>query len=419
MKNRKNRSRLLALLLIATMLLPSCSWGIDDPIDDSDLGGDGAGLSEDEAAALFGKEISAYADMFDYPYLYYKGILSSHANGEKLTVYRYNIETGESEFACQDSVCTHDKDSGCPFENYFPFGQITVLDGKVIYTATHHEGIYTKYSLEWYDPKTRKHGVWAEDADNRFVVGDTLYFDRCESSVETTGSDVKHVLTRELWKYDKAQKKAVLVASTSDRADFTPEPVFYHGEERIVISSNISYDGKEDASKNYLYWIDPETGARTPVLREGIKTAGTGWFAGDYLFDAEILHGDGSQGYVPYCYNLETGEKKKIGELGEFEAVTMIPTEKYLLAVCDDPTGKATKILRCYDYRTGQWAEKEYPLYGEYDGTFLRYYRGKLYFFESRKEQAVEAGETPEFGGYLIWDILTGEQTLVPNSVGP
>ena len=407
------------MLLVLCMVLPSCSSGIADPVGDSEIGAEGAGLSESEAAALFGAGTGQYADMFDYPYVYYTGRLypNSETNGQK-TVYRYNFETGEAEFACQDSVCTHEKKSGCPFEDYLDFGQLSVMDGKVIYRTQggKDDQKLGAHPLEWYDPKTREHGVLAEDADDQFVVGDTLYFHCHESSVETVGSEVKSVLTKQLWKYDRKQEKAVLVVSTDDSADSMPNAVLYHGEERVTVSSHYSYDGQIDAKKLYLYWIDPATGKRTPVLWEGVIGTSNGWFAGDCFFWAEPFLEDESRGYTPYCIDLKTGEKKKIGELGEFDVSTMIPTDKYLLAVCKDPAGKATRILRRYDYAAGEWLEEEYPLHGDYYGIFLRYYRGKLYFFRSIKNVKPEPGTVPEAGGYLMWDILTGEQTLIPYS---
>ena len=417
MKNRKNAKCLLALLFILCMVLPSCSSGIADPVGDSEIGNMGTGVPEDTAAPLFGAGTGMYTDMFDYPYIYYTGKLypNSETNNQK-TVYRYNFETGETEFACQDSVCTHEKKSGCPFEDYLDFGQLTVLDGKVIYTTKNEKSDNFVHPLEWYDPKTREHGVFVEDADNRYVVGDTLYFECHESSVKTVGSEVESVLTRQLWKYDRKQNKAVLVASTDDLADSTPQAVLYHGEERVMISSHYSYDGQTDAEKSYLYWIDPSNGKRTPILKEGIIGDSSGWFAGDCFFWAEPYVEDESKGYTPYCFDLKTGEKKKIGELGEFSVSTMIPTDKYLLAVCKDPTGKATRILRRYDYAAGEWLEEEYPLHGDYFGAFLRYYRGKLYFFMSIKNEKPEPGALPEAGGFLVWDILTGEQTLIPYS---
>ena len=358
---------------------------------------------------------------FDYPYLYYTGKLypKSETNNQK-TVYRYNFETGEAEFACQDSVCTHEKESGCPFADYLDFGQLSVLDGKVIYTTEGgKEGQKIgEHPLEWYDPKTREHGVLAEDADNRYVVGDTLYFDRAGVTAENVASGGDVSMFREFWKYDKEKEKAVLVASSTDPNDFLFSATLYKGEERITVSSHYGYDGQVDAKKLYLYWIDPATGRRTPVLWEGVIGTGNGWFAGDCFFYAEPFVEDETKGYTPYCYNLKTGEKKKLGELGEFSVSTMIPTDKYLLAVCKDPAGKVTRILRRYDYAAGEWLEEEYPLHGDYYGIFLRYYRGKLYFFMSKKNVTPEPGVMPEAGGYLVWDILTGEQSLVPDSAG-
>ena len=414
----KSKRTLLALLFILCMVLPSCSSKIADPIGDSDLGVVGTGLSESEAAALFGAGTGQYADMFDYPYVYYTGRLYPGSENEQKTVYRYNFETGEAEFACQDSVCTHEKKSGCPFEDYYNFGQLSVVDGKVIYTTEGgKEGQKLgEHPLEWYDPKTREHGVLAEDADNRYVIGGTLYFDRSGATAENVASGGDVALFRELWKYDKEKEKAVLVVSTDDPADSVPTAVLYHGEERVMIFSHHSYDGQTDAEKSYLYWIDPATGKRTPMMKEGIYSTGSGWFAGDCFFWAEPSLEDESSGNTPYCINLKTGEKKKIGELGEFDVSTMIPTEKYLLAVCKDPSGKATRVLRRYDYAAGEWLEEEYPLNGDYFGLFLRYYRGKLYFFMSIKNEKPEPGALPEAGGFLVWDILTGEQTLIPYS---
>ena len=422
MKNRKNANCLLALLLILCMIFPSCSSGIADPVGDSDLGAEGTGLSESEAAALFGAGTGLYTDMFDYPYVYYTGRLypKSETNEQK-TVYRYNFETGETEFACQDSVCTHEKGSGCPFADYLDFWQLSVVDGKVIYTTEGgKEGQKLgEHPLEWYDPKTREHGVFAEDADNRYVIGDTLYFDRTGITTENVASGGDATVFRELWKYDKENEKAVLVASSTDPNDFLFRATLYKGEERVTVSSHYGYDGQVDAGILYLYWIDPATGKRTPMMKEGIYGTSEGWFAGDYFFYEEPVEKDGGEefkGYVVYSCNIETGEKKALGEGGLYTLSAMIPTDKYLLAVCEDPTGKATRVLRRYDYAAGEWLEEEYPLYGEYYGVFLRYYRGKLYFFMSIKNEKPEPGTVPEAGGYLEWDILTGEQTLIPYS---
>ena len=414
MKFRKNARALLILLLTLCMVLPACSNGIADPIDDSSLLTEGTGFSENEALALFGKEAGEHTGMFDGPFLYYKGKLYPNSDNGKLTVYRYNIETGESEYACQDTVCTHDKNSGCPFAYLDYFGQVVVADGKVIYT-TEPQDENPGHPLEWYDPQTGEHGVLAIDADNRFVVGGSLYFDRGEPVADIEGDELEPVLLRELWKYDFAQNKAIRVASTKDKNDSTPEAVLYHGEERVVISSHNAYDGGVDAEKVYYYWVDPETGARTPMTKEGFSGGGEGWFLGDYYLYGEP---NGEGGHIMCSLNLETGEKKIVSEEG-LNLTVVFPTEKYLLSVFKDPEGKATRILRLYDPTTGEWLEEEYPLYGEYTGLFLRYYRGKLYFLASLKgNRDPITGELPETGGYLQWDILTGEQRMIPYSIG-
>ena len=399
--------KLCCAIAVALLLLPSCSDGIVDPIGDLEEIEEWAPvLSEEEADALFGAAETQYASLIDYPWLYYAGDYRVTEKERIMTVYRFNCETGESEYACQDPVCTHDEESGCPFENYRNFGSLSTIHGGVLYTTQRFGG----NPLEWYDPATAEHRELVPDADNYYVVGGELYFDRVEFSEEAAAAG-ENTFAKQLWRYDWEAKSATLVAETLEAYDVI-EPVFAEGEERILLSSSYDFAGNFSEEQRYLYWIDPTTGERTPVLDYGIY-GGTIWATGHwfcYREDTYHLTLEEDSPFYLHLVDLETGEDKVVDEdcVGlEF----VIPTDRYLLVLNPDPTGENMRILRCYDLEKGEWA-KEYPLSGEYDASLMRYYRGRLYFLSSWKT-FVDDPEKAEIFGYLQWDILTGRQRLL------
>ena len=395
---KKAKMFFVLVFLFMLSLLSSCNDGIVDPIGDlEDIEPWAPYLSEEEAEVLFGEKdiVNNYA--FDGPYLYYVGDMTA----TKKTVYRYNCESGEIDFACQDSICTHETGSGCPFARVTDNTWICANSEGLAYTVWD-----PVHQLEWYDLKTRGHRVLVVDDDltTCWLFGDTLYFDRFVYSFEY--EDVSRGV-RQIWRYDLQTDEEFLIGE-ADQHDITAEPGVINGKETVIIDSYVDPDGNElPAMREWLYQLDPKSGERIS-LHDGDLPSLWVMDGADCFVYTEGDPFELPQAAVLHFVNLITGEDRVLSEASGHIGHTAI-TKRCILALVDDPDGNNAKILHCYDYTTGE--HTQYPMQGEWLGKYLRYHRGRIYLWQAYIPG--EDGEKLDEADYVEWDILTGRQRVV------
>ena len=430
---KKARS-LLALGLAVLLLLPGCAYGIADPIGDLEEGGSFAPfLSVEEADALFGATTST---QFGGPYMYYTADLPGYSgnagNPTIPTVYRYNCETGEVDFACQDPVCTHKFRSGCPFEDFEAMMGVEAYRDGILYVSREND-----LTLCYYDLKTRETMRIFENTGTFWVVGDHVYI--MEVTTEQDSDNLEFQPKYDIWRWTPELKTAQWVTGRPRGEYARYDVVLYHGRETVI---ETSFDGPEgstlDIERTWLYRIDAETQERELFFEHSFPNSGF-WYGGDHLLYWDRTNGEETPEEPTdpdeeewrtflYLVDLDTMEEEYLGELHSDltgECVNM--TESCILWLRDDPADEYSRILHCYNFITGE--KSEYPMPCAWYGDGFYYYRGRLYmFFGFSLEEALEreAMKETDFEAYhkyeaqlmlssviVDWDILTGRQRVI------
>ena len=431
MKNRKRFAKiltpLLALLLLSTILLSSCDGDIVDPIGDTEENADFAPyLSVEEADALFGATASA---QFDGPYLYYtakrpgKGSIPG-SSSPPLMAYRYNCETGEVAYACQDSTCTHGVKSSCPFARLVSNGDLSVMRDGIVYLTW--EGEYGT-AVNYYDMKTGERKIIDYDTDMVDGVGSGVYYQKFEMEFDSETFQMASG-DMQLWRYDIDTGKSTMVTK-GDMSEFYP--FLLDGRETVLELSiyDPAGDPTVDEGRPWYYKIDVATGERSLLWDSPLYGYLRG-FAGEYLLFEEYdfhyydTHDEGEPESVWHLLDHVTKEDRVIEEidlspLGD----DAILTDRCLLFLTQGedgkPDGGGSRVLRSIDLSTLE--ETVYPMECSWYGFSYAYSRGRLYstdpFFMA---DAIAEVQDPEGSIYnlprktlLEWDICTGRQRLL------
>ena len=428
----------LSVLLTAAMLLPSCGEKTPAPTEDplnvvsekgSDTPSDTApeekpfrSLSDEESEALFGRmEEGTVANLDSGDCYFFDVPADPESCGNGMTVYRYHGDTGEIEYACRKPGCAHFGDpetleSDCPL--FSPVSYISQMDcmsvsnGKILCLfkgrkmplfdeegndLLDEEGKPVSErinpSFSFYDPETNTSRVINISEFNSEVycclAGSSLYYGR---SVYNEADGSSH---HELWKLNETGGEPTLAAVSegSDRI----KPYFVNGEEVFLVCSAEDF---ENDLRYRIYRVNGTTGEKSLFFEKPVDTfygfLGNSFLYADTDTDTVVLH----------SADLSTGEDRVIEKIKN-GARNVTFTDRCVMYLMDDPTGKSAFILNCYNYLTGE--KTEYPLKGKkwQDGN-LFYDGGMLYMIGS--ELLDEDGKAVSFSTLVVWDITSGAQ---------
>ena len=408
MKFDEKARGILAILLatvtiLSAALLPACSSGIVDPIGDvSDIDDWTPSLTDEEAEALFGHTETQALQHIDGDYLYYIGRLREGSDSR--TVYRYNLRTGETQLACQDTTCPHTEGSSCPFERVSTSTTVLcAVNGGVVYVT------WGPNQLQWYHPDTREHKVFdVEEPLLCHKAGDSVYYDKVTilDAPEHLGD-----ARREMWRLDIASGKSTLVG-TGRETDQYLRPYLLDGQETILLYSLVGPDEKVEQDGFWIYRVNGENEDRIPLYEDklscyGINPYGKYFFYNEYDIHWYETH-DTEPPRVLHLVDSTTGENRILDEDSADDAF-IVMTGRCVMALKDDPTGEHAQILRCYDYLTGE--QKDYPLEGEKWRGPLMYYRGRIYM--ESPYQTDGSDEVTARATIVAWDIFSGRQQVL------
>lgn len=132
------------------------------------------------------------------------------------------------------------------------------------------------------------------------------------------------------------------------------EPYFVNGEEVFLVCSA---ENPEEENRRYrIYHVNGTTGEKSLFFEKPVDTfygfLGNSFLYADYDADATVLH----------SADLSTGEDRVIEKIKD-GARNVIFTDRCVMYLMDDSTGKSAFILHCYNYLTGE--KTEYPLKGK------------------------------------------------------
>ena len=452
----------LSILLTAAMLLPSCDGNTPEPAEKpsdavsqtgSETSSDIApeekpfrSLSAEEAEALFGKASPFDASRIENGYFYFFDTPAHpESNGSGMTAYRYNSDTGEVEYVCQKSGCTHFGDpetleSDCPL--YVPVNSadqlISVLNGKVfcrsgggLWSVLDEEGNLKfdekgmpiieerAYQLVWYDPQTNE--------SRTLTIGKSDYFmffyrgKNCFYYYKTSYDKVTDSVRGELWSVGETGGDSALVAAggwTDDGVVGVIVPCLLNGEEVFFEFSRTDVpSGEEDSNRYRIYRIDENTGERSLFYEKSVpyysvEVCGNAFLYADYDTEWFLTHDREDDTPMPKTLrlvDLSTGEEKILAE-NVTDLYNYLLTDRCAMYMLNDPSGENAFILHCYNYLTGE--KTEYPLKGKrWRGYNFYYDRGQLYSLDlSLLDENGNPVRHDDLVTLVVWNIATGAQ---------